>query len=240
MDPDLRSAYGTGANHRGTGTLDSPRNPHGSGAANDIGHQPLSARIRNTLLERIIGGHYAAGKRLTELHLAREFGSSQAPVREALRQLEKAGLVTIRPRRGTFVNDYHARTQHELYYVRGALEEAAARLAAARLRGNVAVLQGHLDGMRAAARTHDIEACLHHSVWFHRTIMRAADNELLLTLWESLHVELHSRKTLLQPNIDMHAVAESHKPILDAIACGDRDLAARLSREHQAYFELRA
>jgi DNA-binding FadR family transcriptional regulator len=70
--------------------------------------------------------------------------------------------------------------------------------------------------------------------------MRAADNELLLTLWESLHVELHSRKTLLQPNIDMHAVAESHKPILEAIACGDTELAARLSREHQAYFEVRA
>ena len=70
--------------------------------------------------------------------------------------------------------------------------------------------------------------------------MRAADNELLLRMWESLHVEMHSRKTLLQPNIDMHAVAESHKPILDAIAAGDTELAARLSREHQAYFELRA
>src|SRR5258707_1054948 len=94
------------------------------------GHQPLSAAIRNTLLERIIGGHYGAGERLVELQLAREFGSSQAPVREALRELEKAGLVTIRPRRGCFVNDYHARTQHEIYYVRGALEEAASRLAA--------------------------------------------------------------------------------------------------------------
>lgn len=206
----------------------------------DIGREPLSSRICNALLERIIGGHYRAGDRLVELQLAREFGSSQAPVREALRQLENAGLVTIRPRRGCFVNDYHARTQHELYYVRGALEEAAARLAVARFNGDVGVLQEHLDGMREAARCQDIEACLHHSVWFHRTIMRAAGNELLLRMWESLHVELHSRKTLLQPNIDMHAVAESHKPIVDAIAAGDAELAARLSREHQAYFETRA
>jgi DNA-binding GntR family transcriptional regulator len=205
-----------------------------------IGHEPLSARIRNALLERIVSGHYGAGDRLVELQLAREFGSSQAPVREALRELEKAGLVTIRPRRGSFVNDYHARTQRELYYVRGALEEAAVRLALASLKRDTGILQEHLDGMREAARTRDIEACLHHSVWFHRTIMRAAGNELLLRLWESLHVELHSRKTLLQPNIDMHAVAESHKPIVDAIAAGDIELAARLSREHQAYFELRA
>jgi DNA-binding GntR family transcriptional regulator len=220
--------------------LEAQRNWPGSSAATDIGHEPLSARIRNTLLERIIGGHYAAGQRLVELQLAREFGSSQAPVREALRELEKGGLVTIRPRRGSFVNDYHARTQREIYVVRGALEEAAARLATCRLKGDVGVLREHLDGMRAAARDGDLEACMHHSVWFHRTIMRAADNELLLRLWESLPVELHSRKTLLQPNIDMHAVAESHRPILDAIASGDAEEAARLSREHQAYFERRA
>ncbi len=205
-----------------------------------IAHEPIRARIRNMLLERIIAGHYAAGERLVELQLAKEFGSSQAPVREALRDLETAGLVTIRPRRGSFVNDYHARTQHEIYHVRGALEEAAARLAVPRLKGNVSELAAHLDGMRAAAVSHDIEGAIRHSVGFHRTIMVAAGNELLLKMWESLHVEIHSRKTLLQPNIDFHAVAESHKPILDAIAAGNVELACRLSREHQAYFEHKA
>jgi DNA-binding GntR family transcriptional regulator len=204
------------------------------------GHEPLGVRIRNALLERIVGGHYRAGDRLVELQIAREFGSSQAPVREALRDLEKAGLVTIRPRRGSFVNDYHARTQHEIYHVRGALEEAAARLAVPRLAGNVAEIAAHLEGMREAARANDIDGAIHHSVWFHRTIMRAAGNELLLNLWESLHVEIHSRKTILQPNIDLAAVAESHKPIVDAFATGDVERACRLSREHQAYFELKA
>ena len=210
--------------------------PHDAG----IEHQPIRVRIRNVLLERILGGHYSAGDRLVELQLAREFGSSQAPVREALRDLETTGLVTIRPRRGSFVNDYHARTQHEIYHVRGALEEAAARLAVPRLKGNVAELVLHLEGMREAARTHDIDASILHSVGFHRTIMIATGNALLLKMWESLHVEIHSRKTMLQPNIDFYAVAESHKPILDAIAAGDVEFACRLSREHQAYFELRA
>jgi DNA-binding GntR family transcriptional regulator len=206
----------------------------------DLDHPPISVRIRNALLERILGGHYAPGDRLVELQLARDFGTSQAPVREALRDLETAGLVTIRPRRGSFVNDYHARTQHELYYVRGALEEAAVRLAVPALKGKIDLIAGHLEGMREAARANDLDGMLHHSVWFHRVIMRAADNELLLKMWESLHVEIHSRKTLLQPNIDMFAVAESHTPIFDAIAAGDVELAARLSRQHQAYFELRA
>jgi DNA-binding GntR family transcriptional regulator len=203
-------------------------------------HEPIGSRIRNALIERIVSGHYKPGERLVELQIAREFGSSQAPVREALRDLETAGLVTIRPRRGSFVNDYHARAQHEIYHARGALEEAAARLAVPRMKGDVTVLNGHLEGMREAARTRDIEAAILHSVAFHRAILRAADNELLFRMWESLHVEIHTRKTILQPNIDLFAAAESHKPIVEAFAAGDVELACRLSREHQAYFELRA
>jgi DNA-binding GntR family transcriptional regulator len=205
-----------------------------------IDHRRIGVRIRNALLDRILSGHYAPGDRLVELQLAREFGSSQAPVREALRDLETAGLVTIRPRRGSFVNDYRARGQHEIYTVRGALEEAAMRLALPELRDNPGVVAEHLEGMREAARAGDLDGVIHHSVWFHRVILRAAGNELLLRMWESLHVDIHSRKTLLQPNIDMHAVAESHAPILAAIVAGDVERACRLSREHQAYFELRA
>jgi DNA-binding GntR family transcriptional regulator len=59
-------------------------------------------------------------------------------------------------------------------------------------------------------------------------------------MWESLHGEIHSRKTLLQLNMDMAAVAESHAPILAAVETGDTELACRLSREHQEYFERQA
>ena len=94
--------------------------------------------------------------------------------------------------------------------------------------------------MREAARNDDFDAMVQHSVGFHRTILRAAENELLLRMWELLHVEIHSRKTVLQPNIDMFAVAESHAPIFAAVEAGDVEAACRLSREHQEYFERRA
>jgi DNA-binding GntR family transcriptional regulator len=212
----------------------------GTADAARLDHQPISARIRNVLLERILAGDYAAGERLVELQLAREFGTSQAPVREALRDLETAGLVTIKPRRGSFVNDYHARTQHEIYTVRGALEEAAMRLAMSRQADLAPALTTHLQGMREAARDCDAEGIIKHSVGFHRVVLLAAGNELLLRMWESLHVEMHSRKTTLQPNLDLHAVAESHAPILKAVRSGDTELACRLSREHQEYFERKA
>jgi DNA-binding GntR family transcriptional regulator len=199
--------------------------------------RPLGARIRDILMTRIVHGHYLPGERLLELKLSAEFGTSQVPVREALRELEMSGLVTIKPRRGSFVNAYESAAQKNIFLVRGALEEAAARIATQFLAGDVSVLQSHVDGMREAARRGDIDALGFHSVAFHRTIVAAAGNELLLKLWESLHVETHTRITLLGRGLDFVAVAESHQPLVDAIKAGDVELACRLSREHQAYIE---
>lgn len=197
----------------------------------------LGTRIRDVLMTRIVNGHYLPGERLLELKLAAEFGTSQVPVREALRDLEMSGLVTIKPRRGSFVNAYEASAQKDIFFVRGALEESAARIATPRLAGHVAPLQAHVDGMREAAKRGDAEALGRHSVAFHRMIVAAAGSELLLKLWESLHVETHTRMTLLGRSIDFLAVAESHQPIVDAIRAGDVEAACRLSREHQFYIE---
>jgi DNA-binding GntR family transcriptional regulator len=198
---------------------------------------PLGSRIRDILMSRIVNGHYLPGERLLELKLAAEFGTSQVPVREALRGLEMSGLVTIKPRRGSFVNAYEAAAQRDIFLVRGALEESAARIATPRIARDIAPLQVHVDGMREAAKRGDIEGLATHSVAFHRMIVAAAGNDLLLKLWESLHVETHTRMTLLGRSIDFMAVAESHQPIVDAIKAGDVESACRLSREHQAYIE---
>jgi DNA-binding GntR family transcriptional regulator len=199
----------------------------------------LSDRIRKTLIERIATGHYKSGERLIELKLAEEFGTSQLPIREALRDLEMAGLVTSKPRRGSFVKPFAASAQREIYLVRGALEEAAARLATASLSFDVGVLEREVEGMRQAARANNIERMIDHSMRFHRIIVAAAGNELLLKLWDSLHLEIHTRVTLSEPGIDFMKAAESHQPIVDAIKAGDVERACRLSREHQAYFEHR-
>jgi len=199
----------------------------------------LSGRVRKTLIERIATGHYKSGERLIEMKLAEEFGTSQKPIREALRDLEMAGLVTSKPRRGSFVKPFASSAQREIYLVRGALEEAAARLATINPALDIDGLQAEVDFMRDAARNKNIEQMIRHSVAFHRAIVAAAGNELLLKLWDSLHLEIHTRVTLSEPGIDFMAAADSHQPIVDAIRARDVELACRLSREHQAYFEHR-
>jgi DNA-binding GntR family transcriptional regulator len=184
----------------------------------------------------ILEGEIGPGDRLIEMHIAREYGTSQGPVREALRELEMLGFVRSVPHRGTYVRDPWQRGMLELYDVRAALEEFAARLATPRLRDDVSALQAEVDGMASAAARNDVQGVIEHSEGFHRLIVEASDNRLLQTMWSSLGITDHTEMTMVALDLDMATVAESHQPIVDAIAAGDVELACRVSREHQAWF----
>ena len=70
-----------------------------------------------------------------------------------------------------------------------------------------------------------------------RSIMEAAKNRLLLNIWQSLQIETRTTITMLTEGLDLVEIADSHQPIIDAIASGDAERAARVAREHQDYFE---
>jgi DNA-binding GntR family transcriptional regulator len=93
----------------------------------DVLAQKLPDRIAAALSERIIAGTYPPGARLIEAALAAEFGVSHGPVRDALRLLEHAGLVTILPYRGAQVTALTAEELREIYEVRAALVALRAR-----------------------------------------------------------------------------------------------------------------
>ncbi|MDP3896288.1 MAG: GntR family transcriptional regulator [Mesorhizobium sp.] len=207
------------------------------GASAGFVNTPLRQRLKEALLRRILGGHYDPGERLVELRIAEEFGTSQGPVREALRELEATGLVTNLPRRGTYVAEVMGEGLREIYTVRGALEEQATRIATKRGACDLDQLQREVDLMRAAAEKGDTQGVVDHSVAFHRAIMAAAKNRLLLNIWQSLQIETRTTITLLTDGLDLVEIADSHQPIVDAIASGDAETAARVAREHQDWFE---
>ncbi|SFU13097.1 transcriptional regulator, GntR family [Mesorhizobium sp. YR577] len=198
---------------------------------------PLRQRLKEVLLRRILGGHYDPGERLIELRIAEEFGTSQGPVREALRELEATGLVTNLPRRGTYVSEVMGDGLREIYTVRGALEEQATRIATTQRACDLDYLQREVDLMRDAAVAGDTHGVVEHSVKFHRSIMEAAKNRLLLNIWQSLQIETRTTITMLTEGLDLVEIADSHQPIIDAIASGNAEEAARVAREHQDYFE---
>jgi DNA-binding GntR family transcriptional regulator len=198
--------------------------------------RPLRHVVRDGIVRAIIDGDLAPGERLVEMTIAKAYGTSQGPVREALRELEALGFVRSEMHRGTYVRDPWHRGMQELYDVRGALEEHAARLATPRLAEDVGELQAEVDAMRAAATAGDVRGAVEHSERFHRHIVLASDNQLLHTMWSSLAIAEHTALTVVTLVPDLEAIADAHQPIVDAIAAGDAQLAAQVSRTHQAWF----
>ncbi|MEX2467788.1 MAG: GntR family transcriptional regulator [Gemmatimonadota bacterium] len=191
-----------------------------------------SDRIREVLLGRILDGTYKPGDRIIEMDIARELETSQAPVREALRELQGLRLVTVKPYRGACVREVTEQEMLEALEIRSALEEFAARRAAADLSGHVADLRLGFQGMRAAAEKGDVDAFARHDLAFHRVIVETADHGVLLRTWESLGVETRIRMFLKRTGVDLNPVAEAHLPIIEAIESGATAEAEHLLRAH--------
>jgi DNA-binding GntR family transcriptional regulator len=202
------------------------------GSAVAVTRSMLRDQIKDVIVERILDGVYGPGERIVEIRVAQEFGVSQAPVREALRELELLRLVVSEPFRGARVREVSAGELAEIYPVRAALEEVAARGAAPRLAGAVDGLDERIEAMRRAAEAGDVHAFIAEDVAFHRLIVEASGNRTLEELWRSLHIDLRTTITLIKRVEDLAAVAESHRPVRDALAAGDPELAAVTLRAH--------
>jgi len=198
---------------------------------------PLRHQIKEAIIERIVGGKLRSGDRLVEMKIAAEFGTSQAPVREALRELEAIGFLSSSPHRGAYVRDFWREGLKEFFAVRGALEESATRAAMPMADEDLTRLETELREMHDAALRRDLDALAAHSVAFHAVIVKAARNELLTTVWQSLCIETRTTVTLLAAGDDLVRLADTHREIIDTIRSGDVEAACRAAREHQTVFE---
>jgi DNA-binding GntR family transcriptional regulator len=190
-------------------------------------------RVKDVILQRIVSGEYAPGARLVETRIAQELGVSQAPVREALRDLEQLGCIVHEPFRGCSVRAFSAEELLEAFPVRAALEALAARLAAERIsEPELLRLAELLETMRAAARRGDAHGQSQANASFHATIVRASRNVTLERQWQLLEPFSRTFLTVSQPGLDLLALSERHIPILDALRARDGDAAAAAMHQH--------
>jgi DNA-binding GntR family transcriptional regulator len=196
----------------------------------------LRVQIKDVLLERILNGTYQPGDRLIELQIAQELGTSQAPVSESLCELEALGFVESEPYCGTRVRAVTKAELAEIYPVRAALEEVAARAAAGHLKGNVEALRAEIEAMSQAAKEGGLFEQVRHDVQFHYLIVEASGNKVLLEVWKSLRVEARTLISIITTDIDRDELTTRHIPILEALEAGDSHLAGLIIREHVEYF----
>lgn len=211
--------------------------------ADDERRRVLQARqlwedVARLLREDILDGTLPPGSRLVETDLAERFGVSRGPVREALRELERIGLVTDRPRRGVFVSTPSETDVDEIMVVRESLETSAARMACGKLlAGDLVRLEQVLQATEAAYATGNRTHGVALDLAFHREIFAIAGNSRMLRAHDDLSSQL-----LLAWTSDPAALRDEvtppvahHRGIFDALAAGDPEAVAAAISVHYGW-----
>ncbi len=191
----------------------------------------LGDQIRQVLIDGIISGRWEPGERIVERRIAVELGVSQAPVREALRQLAALRLIEIMPNRGARVREFTEEDFGEFFPVRAGLEKTAADLALARTGGRLDALQGHIERLAVAA---DADV-MRHSIAFHREIVEAAGNGLLRSVWESLGIEIWTTLSVRRHQTELCGKTAEHIEIAGAFARQDPRVGTMLHDHVMSY-----
>lgn len=199
-----------------------------------IGGELLSATVKRLLMDRIMQGHYQPGERIVESRLAKELGTSQSPIREALRDLAAIGVVTIRSRRGARVRMPTSKELADVSMVRSEVDALAARLAAPDLDDDtIAELRAAHDEMEACMTRGDHVALTEADARFHRIIAHASGNQAIERVFDQLEPFARTFITLTLPNVDVPAIISQHKGILGALEDRNPKTASDRAREHQ-------
>jgi DNA-binding GntR family transcriptional regulator len=193
-------------------------------AAKAVKRVCMRDHIRDILVGRILDGTYPAGTQLKELYLAREFDVSQAPIREALRELEASGLVCSERFRGTRVRGADFAEMRESYELRMMLEMRSVVLAAPYKPELLADLAAYLREMDAAVKTDDSEGYIDNALRFHRRLVESSGNRTFLAVWDSLLWDIRGRialRRLAEMGKSLKTLVSMHKALLGRLRAQD-------------------
>ncbi|WP_040301079.1 GntR family transcriptional regulator [Afipia clevelandensis] len=147
----------------------------------------ISDQVAEELGAEIVAGRRKAGERLVELDLARDFGVSRGPIREAIRILERRRLIELLPRRGAYVRPLSLKSIADLFNVRMALSLLAARaMATSPVESYVETLARRCAELEAMVETGDPMAFARVTTRAVKTVARGSGNELLVELLTDL------------------------------------------------------
>jgi DNA-binding GntR family transcriptional regulator len=189
------------------------------------------------LRDAITSGALVPGTRLREAALARHFSISTTPVREALRRLDREGLVRLSPNRGAVVAEFDLREILDLFEIREVLECRAVRRAATQHSRDLNSADALLAAEAKQVAQHDRVEWNRLEVAFHRAINDLSGNFELAELAERVHRSVQGlcvrclSEPLYGPD-QLQLMQSHHQAIVDAVRQGDADAAEAHTREH--------
>ena len=206
---------------------------------NDLAFQQVWETVCERVRSSILSGELPAGTKLVEADLARTFGVSRGPIREALQELAREGLVVDLPRRGTFVCTLTQTDLTEVYAVREAIEAVAVREAVkSATDGELAGLVEAHRKMDATWSGNDWNAAITADAQFHLTLVRLAKNRRMETICEQMGAQtVLLLVTASQSDVSLRGapLQAIHAAILEAVVARDADAAREAIAAHYRY-----
>ena len=176
---------------------------------------PLKDKIASILMQRIIDGKILVGDKLKEAHLAKAFGVSQAPVREAIISLVAKGILEHTPNIGTHVKAYTKEESIEIYQAREALElYACSHIGKMK---NVDLMKDEYAKMLDSAKKNNIKSFVEHDQHFHELLLKCCDNAVIIELWREQYTKSSVQNIVEGFESSLEDVVLMHYPILEAI-----------------------
>jgi DNA-binding GntR family transcriptional regulator len=200
-------------------------------------HQTLREKILENIRDAILKGDLKPGERVSEPDIAERYGISRTPIREAFRQLESEGYLTVIPRKGAVVAKHSEKDIEEFYSIKSVLEGYAAQLAAERMTPkDIDKLEAINNRLEKLSKSKDVKTFFRVHNEFHEYFFRAAGNQKLQELIQQLLKKFeYLRIASFSMPGRMEISVQEHKKIIEAFRNNDGYLADLLVRKNAAY-----
>jgi DNA-binding GntR family transcriptional regulator len=185
------------------------------------------------LQDAIISGKLRPNQRLVEQQLSEEFGMSRTPLREAIRQLQQMGQLTVLPSGGVIVTEFSPQHIKDMFEVREALETMVIKLDCSRATDEqLAEAREYLDRAAEAAAVRDINEYGRCNTAFHDTLLDACGNDKLITMVKTIRDQYYLRRlAMLMTDAELRRMIKQHYVIMDALSRRSEATAQRAFRE---------
>jgi len=201
--------------------------------ANGINKTVLSDQVKQYILDAIERGELQPGERLVESQLARQLRISQAPVREAIRDLVSSGFLEREPHKGAMVRLLNDKDMQEIYSVRAVLDALAAEQAAPKVsEEDLRALRNTVEKMLQMAKVGDYLAAARYDWQFHIQIVALSGNSLLRRIYDNLQLGQYILITMRRSSISLEQLAARHQAVIEALATRDPAVARRAMLQH--------
>ena len=194
----------------------------------------LKEKAYTEIRRRILSGELSVDAPLSEYQLADELELSRTPVREAVKRLEREGLVQSIPNRGTFVAELRARDISEIYQVREQLESFAARIAAETMSDeSIKKLEEEISMLNTLASEGQLNEVVNSDIRLHKQIIASTQNSRLIELLGMLDDQMHRVRALFpQSSQWLESTLADHANIVNAIKAHDGQAAEKAMKTH--------